>query len=254
MLHMTDDEGVRWIRFERPEKLNAFTADGIRDAATYVTGAPPTTRAVVFRGAGNRSFSSGVDVSHFRDLDPDRARAFITELKGLLDAVRTAQFLTVCAVNGYCLGAGMELAMAADLRVAADTASFGMPEIAVGIPSVLDSALLQQHVGLSRAKEILLTGRRYPAADLDRWGFLNAVVPIEELDATVQRFLDETTPHSPAAVAAQKRLFETWQNQPLDTSLDVSVDEFAGVFADSVTADAVESYIAAHRRRGNQDE
>lgn len=252
MLHVTDDEGVRWIRFQRPEKLNALTVDGIREAATLVTGSPPATRAVVFRGAGDRSFTSGVDVNQFRGLNPDRARSFILELKRLLDAVRTAPSLTVCAINGYCLGAGMELAMAADLRVAADTAAFGMPEIAVGIPSVLDSALLQQHVGLSRAKEILLTGRRYPAADLDRWGFLNAVVPADELDATVRRFLGEITPHSPAAVAAQKRLFESWQNEPLDTALNISVDEFAGVFADPATAEAVESYIEA-RRTGAED-
>lgn len=249
MLHVTDDAGIRWIRFDRPEKLNALTLEGIRTAAVEVAGAPPTTRAVVFRGTGDRSFTTGVDVNQFRDLTPDRARAFIVELKGLLDAVRTAPYVTVCAVNGYCLGAGMEVAMAADLRVAADTASFGMPEIAVGIPSVLDSVLLQQHVGLSRAKEILLSGRRYPAADLDRWGFLNAVVPVDELDAAVSALLADVTRHSPVAVAAQKRLFENWQNEPLGTSLDLSVEEFSGIFADPATAAAVDAYIAARRSR-----
>lgn len=247
MLRTVDDADVRWIWFDRPDKLNALTLDGIGEATSRVAAAPPSTRAVVFRGAGERSFSSGVDVTAFRGMDPDRARAFITALKGLLDTVRTAPLVTVCAVNGYCLGAAMELAMAADLRVAADSASFGMPEIAVGIPSVLDSALLQRHIGLSRAKEMLLTGRRYPAADLESWGFLNAVVPVGDLDTTVRRFLHETR-HSPAAVAAQKRLFETWQNETLGTSLDVSVDEFAGVFADPATAQSVESYITARSR------
>lgn len=246
MLQVTDADEVRWIRFQRPEKLNALTLDGIRQGTDLVAHAPRHTRAAVFEGAGDRSFSSGVDVGQFRGLTPERAREFITELGRFLDAVRTAPYLTVCAINGYCLGAAMELAMVTDLRIAADTASFGMPEIAVGIPSVLDSALLQQHIGLTRAKEVLLTGWRYPAAELDRWGFLNAVVPAAELTATVRRFLDGTTRHSPAAVAAQKRLFETWQNEPLGTSLAVSVDEFAGVFAEAETAGAVESYLASY--------
>ncbi|MQA87079.1 MAG: enoyl-CoA hydratase [Streptosporangiales bacterium] len=244
MLKVTDAEEVRWIRFDRPEKLNALTLDDIRQGLDLVAHAPRHTRAIVFRGAGDRSFSSGVDVEQFRGLTPEGAREFISELKRFLDAVRTAPYITVCAVNGYCLGAAMELAMATDLRIAAETASFGMPEIAVGIPSVLDSALLQQHIGLTRAKEVLLTGWRYPAAELDRWGFLNAVAPGDELDATVRRFLDGTARHSTAAVAAQKRLFETWQNEPLGTSLEVSVDEFAGVFAEPETAEAVESYRA----------
>lgn len=249
MLQIADDDDVRWITFDRPATLNALTGDGIARAAAGVADAPAGTRALVFSGAGERSFTSGVDVAEFQAMDPNRARAFIETLRTLLDAVRTAPYVTICAINGYCLGAGMELAMAADLRVAADSASFGMPEIAVGIPSVLDAALLQQHIGLSRAKEMLLTGRRYPAADLERWGFLNAVVPLAEVGATVRGLLADTARHSPAAVASQKRLFETWQNEPLRSSLAISIDEFAGVFAEEATARAVADYQAKRRAR-----
>lgn len=127
--------------------------------------------AIVFTGAGDRSFSAGVHVDAFLDLTPRSARELIRDLKALPEAIRQALIPTVCAVNGYCLGGAMELAMVCDVRVAARSARFGMPEIKVGIPSVLDAALLQQHVGLSRAKEMLLTGDLYGAETLEQWGF-----------------------------------------------------------------------------------
>jgi enoyl-CoA hydratase len=147
-------------------------------------------------------------------------------------------------VNGYCLGAAFELALACDIRIAADSAQFGLPEIKVGIPSVIDAALLQQHVGLSTAKEMILTGDLYPAADLARRGALNAVVPAADLHAETRRMLARLTGHSPAAMAAQKRLFETWQNTTLAAGIEASVSEFAAVFDNPQTAGIVETYLS----------
>jgi enoyl-CoA hydratase/carnithine racemase len=119
--------------------------------------------------------------------------------------VRTedAPIPTACAINGYCLGGAMELAMVCDVRVASENAVFGMPEIKVGIPSVLDAALLQQHVGR----------------------------------------------HSRTALAAQKRLFETWQNSGLEESIRASVDEFANVFEEEETRATIRRYAGGLRRK-----
>ncbi len=241
-----DVDQTRWVSFDRPEKLNALTPDDIAVARRAVEDLPQGVRAVVFTGAGERAFSAGVHVDVFRAMSAADARAFISELGRLLSVVRQAPVPTVAAIHGYCLGGAMELAMACDLRVATTEAVFGMPEIKVGIPSVLDAALLQQYVGLSRAKEILLTGDLYGVADLEGCGFLNRVVAAGDLRQATATLAQAVGGHAPAAVAAQKRLFETWQNVGLRSSIDASIGEFAEVFADP---DARER-IAAYRSGG----
>jgi enoyl-CoA hydratase/carnithine racemase len=244
---VTDLDDVRRVRFDRPRQLNAITRDDVRTVTAAVRSLPPQVAAVVFCGTGATAFSAGVHTDVFDGLSTASAREFISELGEMLGAVRRAPVPTLCSVGGYCLGGAMELAMACDLRVASTTALFGMPEIKVGIPSVLDAALLQQHVGLSKAREILLTGDLYTAEEMDRFGFLNVVVPPEELESATSAMVRRVATHSRPATAAQKRLFETWQNCGLQASVEASVGEFAEVFGHPETLDHVRAYRA---RRG----
>ncbi len=184
-----------------------------------------------------------MNVDTFLGFDAEGASAFIADLRDLLRKVRTLPVVTMCAVDGHCLGAAFELAMACDLRIATDRALFGLPEIKVGIPSVVDAALLQQHVGLSTAKEMILLGDAYPAAQLA--GLCNAVVAPAALAAAVGVFLGKVTPHSRTAIAAQKRLFEVWQNSTLTEGADISVEEFGSVVAAPETAARLAEYRAA---------
>ncbi|WP_116043754.1 enoyl-CoA hydratase/isomerase family protein [Amycolatopsis palatopharyngis] len=242
MPSVRDVDQIRWVTFSRPEKLNALTREDITVAREAVADTPEGVRAVVFAGAGRRAFSAGVHVQVFHGLSARDARSFISELGDLLSAARRAPVPTLCAINGYCLGAGMELALACDLRVATTDAVFGMPEIKVGIPSVLDAALLQQHLGLGKAKELLLTGGLYGVAELDAHGFLNKIVPPDELEKVTIDLARAVAGHSPVAMAAQKRLFETWQNVGLQAAIDASVGEFAEVFADPDARERINSY------------
>jgi enoyl-CoA hydratase len=244
-----DRDGVRWITLRRPEKLNAITRDDLRLLTASVGGLPPEIDAIVLRGTGERAFSAGIHVDTFRGLDVAGARAFITELGDLLAAVRRAPVPTICVVQGYCLGGAMELAMACDLRLATTDATFGMPEIAVGIPSVLDAATLQQYVGLSKAKELLLTGDLVSVADLAASGFCNEVVEPAELDAAVERLVGRVARHAGPAMAAQKRLFATWQNVGLDRAVEASIGEFAEVFGHPATAERTNAYQPQSRMR-----
>lgn len=244
-----DAAGVRWIRFDRPEALNALRRADILEARALVEEACRSLDAVAFQGAGERSFSAGLHVEEFLDLTPARARELISDLGALLETVRRAPIPTACAINGYCLGGAMELAMVCDVRVASENAMFGMPEIKVGIPSVLDAALLQQHVGLSKAKEMLLTGELYGAAEMERYGLLNGVVRLDRLGVETALMLDRLTRHSRTALAAQKRLFETWQNAGLEESIRASVDEFANVFDEEETRATIRRYAGGLRRK-----
>jgi enoyl-CoA hydratase len=239
-IEVRDDEaGVRWITFSRPEKLNALLPDDLRAITRALTNLDRAPRAAVLTGAGERAFSAGMHLDAFQNLTPDTARALIETVRDCVGSVRTAPFPTVSMLNGHCLGVAFEIALASDLRIAARHATVGLPEIKVGIPSVVDAALLQQHVGLSKAKEMILTGDLYPVADLESFGLFNAVVPAEELEAATRRLLERVTPWTPTVVAAQKRLFEIWQNSTLADGIAASVDVFARVFASPETLEQV---------------
>jgi enoyl-CoA hydratase/carnithine racemase len=187
----------------------------------------------------------------FADLTPARAREFIAKNRRLLAAVRTAAFPTLAAINGHCLGTGLGLALVSDVRIAVPHATFGLPEIKVGVPSVCDIALLQQHIGLAKAKEVILTGDSYPVEALAPFGLLNAVVPAEELERETRRMLARVVRHTRVVVAAQKRLFEIWQNRPLTEGIELSVELFSEVFASPETLAQVGRHRAAiGRRRG----
>ena len=233
------DGDVRWIVLDRPQKLNALTIADIREITRLVADPGPGVRALAFTGAGDRAFCAGVHTATFVGLDPDSARAFISELRDCLAAVRTSPMPTVAMVHGHCLGAGFELVLACDLRVSTADSWYGLPEVKVGVPSVIDAALLPAHVGLAMAKEIILTGDSYPAAELYRLGLLNRVVPYDDLRASTADLLAKVTRHTAVVLASQKRLFEIWQNRTLVDAIDASVDEFAGVFAAPETLEQV---------------
>ena len=243
--HVTD--AVRHIAFDRPAKLNALTAAELVEVTRLVTEPGPGVRALVFTGSGDRAFSAGMHVDSFAGIDPAAARALIGKVRDVVGAVRTSPLPTMAVVNGYCLGAAFELALACDLRVSADTAAYGLPEVKVGIPSVVDAALLQEHVGLAWAKEIILTGDLYDAATMDRLGMLNRVVSRDRLAETAGELLGRVTRHTPTVLASQKRLFETWQNTALRVGIEASVEEFARVFEAEETREQVERHRAALR-------
>lgn len=244
-----DDDGVWWITFNRPDASNAFTLADLDKLAEIFEDAGDRPSAVVLTGAGTKAFSAGMHLEAFTDLTPQRARQFIVKNRRLLAAVRTAPFPTISAINGHCLGTGLGLALVSDIRVTVPHATFGLPEIKVGIPSVCDIALLQQHIGLSKAKEVILTGDNYSVEELAPYGLVNAVVPADQLIAETKRMLDRVARHTRTVTAAQKRLFEIWQNTNLTAAVDMSVDVFTSVFDSPDTYAQIDRHRAAVRRK-----
>jgi enoyl-CoA hydratase/carnithine racemase len=223
-VQVSTSDGIRWITFCRPTKLNALTVDDLRTATDLVNA---DVKAIVFTGTGDKAFSAGMHLDSFTDLTAQTARELITAVRDFLTAVRTAAVPTAAMINGYCLGAAFELALACDLRICVEGTKIGLPEVEVGIPSVVDAALLQQHVGLGLAREIILTGDLYPA---DQLGIMNRTVARDALRTATVDLLGRVTRHAPAVLASQKRLFEIWLNTPLTAGIDASVTEFASLF------------------------
>ncbi len=247
-VQVVDEGAIRTITLNRPAKLNALRRDDLAEATRAVRQAPDETRVLVFAGSGGRAFSVGMDVHTFVGIvqDPSTTREVIGAVKLLLDTVRMSQLATIASVDGYCLGAAFELVLACDFRLATPGSSFGLPEINLGLPCILESALLQQYVGLSRAKEIILTGDRYTAEQMAAWGMLNDTVDSDDLAGRTTALAETLAAKPRAGVASQKRLFERWQNEGLQISNEACLEEIEGVFRDPSTKAIVEQVAGTH--------
>jgi enoyl-CoA hydratase/carnithine racemase len=202
---------------------------------------------LVLTGAGGRAFSAGMHVDTFVSAGPDGGRDVIERVGACVGAVRTTPVPTICVVDGYCLGAAFEMALACDLRVATPQSSFGLPEVLLGIPSVVEASLLLPHVGLSLATEMILTGARYPAGAMPA-GFVNRLVAREALAGAVTELVAALTQSTREVLAAQKSLFGTWLDTGLTEGIETSKQVFGDVFALPVTQTAISDYAA--RRSG----
>ena len=245
------EDGVLLITLNRPQKLNAMTRADLLALHAILddAAADQQVRAVIMTGAGERAFCAGMDVGEFENLTPDAAHALINDLKGVCDRLRRLPQAVIMAINGHCIGGALEVAMAADLRVAADNAQFAMPEINLGIPSVLDSIALQQYVGLSLAKEMLLLGNAVTVDEINRLGFLNRVVPADQVLDVARRCAREMAQRPARTVAQQKTLFETWQNLGFDAASADSTNQFALAFTSDVPARQLAAYQSERAAR-----
>jgi enoyl-CoA hydratase/carnithine racemase len=172
-----------------------------------------TVGAVVLTGSG-RAFTAGMNVNVLRDLDAAGAETLITTLHDAIDAVHRAPFPVVAAINGAALGAGFELALACDLRVAARGAILGLPEVRVGVPSVIQAALLAPLIGPGRAAELLLTGATIVADQALDWGLVGPIVA-----------------SGPAAIRLQKQLIIRWRESTLTAAVRAGIPAFAAAYA-----------------------
>jgi enoyl-CoA hydratase len=231
----TLEGGVRLLVIDRPEKRNAMSREMVRALRDRVSeaGGDRRVRALVITGEGP-SFSAGIDLEEFARGSPDSAHALIEVLKDLCGLVRNLPKPVAVAVRGHCLGGALELALAADFRVCTEDARFGMPEVAVGLPSVIDAALLMQYVGLGRAKEMLLTGSPIAAEQALAWGLANRVVAGERMLEEAVALVTAVAGHHPSTVRAQKELIEDWLNEPLEESIENSIPFLVESFREGV--------------------
>jgi enoyl-CoA hydratase/carnithine racemase len=207
-----------------------------------------SVRAAVVTGRG-RAFTAGMDVNVLRDLDAASARALISDLCAAIDAVHRAPFPVLAAVHGACLGAGFELALACDLRLAAADASFGLPEVRVGVPSVIQAALLPPLIGPGRAAEMLLLGAPVDAARASAWGLVNRVVEPAALPAAVDETLAALLACAPGAVRAQKALMIKWRESDLPSAVRAGIDAFAASYATSEPREGAAAFLEKRRPR-----
>ena len=213
---------------DNQRKLNTLNGSLMEEfvAAINSLSGDETLRAVVVTGAGEKAFIGGADIREMGQLNGETAEAFITRLHRCCDALRSLPVPVIARIQGYALGGGLELAAACDIRIAADAAVLGMPEVKLGIPSVIEAALLPTLVGWGRAREILLLGENFSAADAEKWGLVQKVVPTDELDAAVERCILSILQAGPNAIRLQKKLIRAWEELPLRDAIRAGIDSF----------------------------
>jgi enoyl-CoA hydratase/carnithine racemase len=205
------------------------------------------TRALILAGESPKSMIGGADIKEMARLDQKSAENFITGLRDLCEAVRTFPAPVIARLPGWCLGGGLEVAAACDFRVAGHDAKFGMPEVRVGIPSVIHAALLPRLIGWGRARWLIMTAETIDAATALDWGLIDVVAPEGGLDAAVEKLVETLLKAGPEALRAQKELLRQWEELPLSESINLSIDTFGRSFLSDEPARLMQAFMGRKR-------
>ena len=251
--HEERPEGGRLARLtiDNASKLNSLNRALMVEIIEAANGlaADPRLRLVVLTGAGERAFVGGADIGEIAMLDRERAHAFITLVHRCCDAFRRLPVPVIARIDGYALGAGLELACACDLRVASGRALFGMPEVRIGIPSVVEAALLPKFIGHGRARRLLLTGETIGAAEALSWGLVDVVAPPEALDKAVEDLARPILAAGPNAIRLQKSLILDWEELPTAAAVQRGIDCFVSAYDTDEPARMAGAMLAELRAR-----
>ncbi len=246
-----DARSVATVTLQRAAKLNTLNSETLRALVAAIDGlaADPALRAVVLRGEGERAFIGGADITEMATLDSAAARGFITLVHEACAALRRCPVPVIARLAGWTLGAGLEIAAAADLRIAGTDARFGMPEVRIGIPSVVEAALLPGLIGWGRTRRLLLTGETIDAARALDWGLVEEVVAPKSLDGAIARVLAEILAGGPRAIRLQKELIAAWEGLPPEAAIARGIDAFARAYETDEPARMMAAFLHQMRQR-----
>ncbi|MGH8783053.1 enoyl-CoA hydratase/isomerase family protein [Paraburkholderia sp.] len=235
-----DDDGVVWLTINRPHAANTLSLDTMRCLAEALTVADddPDVRVIVIRGAGDRIFCGGIDLSDpaLRGIQPMRSVS-----RNLHELIFELRKPTVAAINGPAAGGGCEIALACDLRIAAETAWFSQSEARVGMGANFASVLLPRLLPRAVAMELLFTGRRFDASEAQRLGLLNRVVPLAELDDAVRMLCRTIADNAPLSI---RRIKETaMRSWGLPVSAALRLDVVPDVYASEDRIEGARAFL-----------
>ncbi len=226
------ENGVWVLTINRPESLNALNSNVLNEMAHAFRQLSEMdfehTRALIVTGSGEKAFVAGADIKEMLDLNEDQALQFAKRGQSIFHEMNLLKIPVVAAVNGFALGGGLELALAADFIIASDNAKFGLPEVSLGlIPGFGGTVRLTRAVGIRRARELTMTGEMINAAQALQMGLVNQVVPQAELMPTVLKKIEMILTRSPLAVSEAKKSI----NQAFDLDTEPALENEALIFS-----------------------
>ncbi|MBW8311562.1 MAG: enoyl-CoA hydratase/isomerase family protein [Rhizobium sp.] len=248
---LVEDRGaVRRITLNRPDKLNALDHATLTElhAAFDAAGRDPAVRVVVLTGAGPKAFVAGADIAEMNGLSPAQARDFSAHGQALMTRIERLGKPVIAMVNGFALGGGLELAMACHLRIAADTAKIGQPEINLGlVPGFGGTQRLLRLAGRPAALELCLLGAPIEAARAAQLGILNRVVPADSLEAEVEAIANQLAAAAPLALRGILDAILLGGEAPLDSGLDYETQVFAVTFSTEDMKEGTSAFLARRK-------
>ncbi|SMR52382.1 unnamed protein product [Zymoseptoria tritici ST99CH_1E4] len=239
----TPNNHIATITLSNPLKLNILTTPLLHalTSTLHSLSSHPTLRCLILTSSPTPqskppSFIGGADISEMHALTtPASAQTFIRNIHDTCAAIRTFPVPVIARIHGLCLGAGLELAASCDLRIASEISTFGMPEVAVGIPSVVEAALLPGLIGTGRTRRLVYLAERIDAEEAERWGLVERVVDggEVELDAAVKEWTDRLGQMGPAAIRAQKKLCRGWEQAGgVEEAVEMGVEAYGRMWED----------------------
>ncbi|WP_231184915.1 3-hydroxyacyl-CoA dehydrogenase NAD-binding domain-containing protein [Haladaptatus sp. DYF46] len=218
------EDGLLAVELDRPERMNALSADLLGEIDDLLASVDvDEVRCVTFDGAGDRAFSAGADIGGFADATPTD----FMDVTPTFETVNDFERPTIAKVDGYCLGAGLELALACDLRIATEGSEFGSPEIRLGlIPGGGGTQRLLRLLGETRAKELVFRGNRIDADRAAEWGLINRAVPDDEFESVVSEFVDDLLDGPPIGLKVAKKVMNEGEDASLDAALAMESQGF----------------------------
>ena len=221
MVQLESSGGVARVFLDRPEKANALNAALLEELFVTLKELQTDSRLRVAVVAGRgKAFCGGADTEELKSLDEASAPAFVERIHKVCEAIRALPVPVVAQLHGAVIGAGLEIAASCDLRVAAAGTKFSMPEVKIGIPSVVEAALLPRLMGSGRAAWLVLTGEAIDAQRALEWGLIEKIGDAEEV---VKLLLAADA----KALRLQKELLQLWEEAPLSKSVAASLASFA---------------------------
>ncbi len=234
-----DDRGLVNITLSRPSRLNSFNEDMMEEIPVFIDGLDPEeVRCIVLEGEGDRAFSAGADVGMFENLSPHEAGKVNEVFKVLEDF----EAPVIAKIDGLALGGGLEIAMSCDFRIASEESKLGQPEINLGIiPGGGGTQRLPRLIGETRAKEMILRGKRIGAETAEEWGLINRAVPQDELDETVEEFVEDMV-EGPVAIKIAKKVINEGREMDLDAAMELESKGFGLLFGTEDMKEGVSAF------------
>ena len=214
------------ITLNRPEVLNALNRQMLEEIRDVVLDMPGDKDVVVgvLDSAGERAFGAGIDVAESKEMDPWGGRAMGQLLHETFGACRFIGKPIIASIHGFCLGASLELALSCDILIAAEDARFGLPNINVGIPAIVEAAILPAAIGIFGTKELCYTGEFWDVKRADKYNLLNSIVPRADLEKETLKWAEKISSKSPRALEMQKDIINKWMTADLETAIDFSIN------------------------------
>ena len=239
-------DGICTVKINRPEKLNAMNMDAAKELTEVFEnlGKDDSVKVIILTGEGDKAFSAGADIEYMSKISADESEEYAKLGQLVTGTVENVKQPTIAAINGFALGGGCELAMSCDIRIAANTAKLGQPEVTIGIPPGWGGTQrLMRIVGIAKAKEMVFTGKMIKAEEAREIGLVNQVVELSTLMDETMKMAKTIAGNSSIAVRMSKAAMNKGRNADLDTGLGIELLAWRNCFTHPDREERMTSFV-----------